>query len=313
VRAPSTVATALLIALAASVSNVHAQTGGRSAAVVLDLPASARASALGGAYAAVDGDEAALFYNPAQIATVTRAAGLSVERYLASSTLAALSAATRVGRGTAALGVQSLRFGSVPEIVPGTGGASDPGVPTGRMITAGDLAVSAGYAAPIGRVRVGIAGKYVQQSIAGTSGGTAAVDVGVSMGIAGRATAGLAVQHLGGDVRIAGVASPLPRRVRAGASLPLSLGGALDALVAADVGHVARDGLRVAGGTELTWRAAAGIALDARVGVGQRPDGSAASPLSLGGGVRVGRIALDYAYQSFDALGTTHRLGVRWR
>jgi hypothetical protein len=35
--------------------------------------------------------------------------------------------------------------------------------------------------------------------------------------------------------------------------------------------------------------------------------------VSFGGGVRARHFALDYAYQSFDALAlTTHRFGLRW-
>ena len=43
--------------------------GGQSAAIILELPASPRAMALGGAGTSLEGD-AAIFYNPAQLATV---------------------------------------------------------------------------------------------------------------------------------------------------------------------------------------------------------------------------------------------------
>jgi hypothetical protein len=34
--------------------------------------------------------------------------------------------------------------------------------------------------------------------------------------------------------------------------------------------------------------------------------------MHLGAGLRFGRIAIDYALQSMDLLGTTHRFGIRW-
>jgi hypothetical protein len=303
---------ASFVALLVLAPRVQAQAGGRNAGLVLDLPASARAAALAGAYAAVGGDDAALFYNPAQLATVTRGAGLSIERYLASSTLAALSAATRVGRGTAAVGVQSLRYGSVAEVL-ATGPADEPAYVTGREISASDVAISAGYAVAAGRVRVGAAAKYAQQSIAGTSGGAVAVDAGVAVPVGRGSRWPRAAQNLGGDLRIAGVSSPLPRRLRIGASLPLAVRGAVDVLVVADVANVERAGTTAGAGAEVTWRAPGPVSLDARVGYRQQPSGAAAPALTLGGGVGVGRLALDYAYRGHDALGATHRVGVRWR
>ena len=87
---------------------------GQTAAVVLELPASARALALGDAVTAVGHDDAMIFYNPAQLASLNGlAASLSLQRYLESTTLAALSAAAGFGPGTVGVGIQSLSYGSV--------------------------------------------------------------------------------------------------------------------------------------------------------------------------------------------------------
>jgi hypothetical protein len=103
-------------------SRAHAQ-GGANAAPVLELPASARARALGGAYVAASGDDASLFFSPAQLGTVARQAVAATEqRYVEGSTLFALSGAVRVGRSSVALGVQALDFGSVVEIIASPGG-----------------------------------------------------------------------------------------------------------------------------------------------------------------------------------------------
>src|SRR5688572_32527262 len=99
----------LLVGLAAGVPAISLAQGGRTGAIVLELPASARALALGGAYVTAGADDAALFYNPSQLATVEgRAASMSVQPYIEGSTLGAASAAFRLGPGTVGVGVQVL-------------------------------------------------------------------------------------------------------------------------------------------------------------------------------------------------------------
>ena len=111
--------------------------GGASAAIILELPASPRAMALGGAGTSLEGD-AAIFYNPAQLAAVQHvAASLSAQRYIFSSTLGAFSAAARIGPGTAAIGVQALEYGSEDEVVPDENFGGERGRLTGATVDAG--------------------------------------------------------------------------------------------------------------------------------------------------------------------------------
>src|SRR6266702_582217 len=50
-----------------------------------------------------------------------------------------------------------------------------------------------------------------------------------------------------------------------------------------------------------------------RAGYSTRPAVTDASRITLGGGVVLGRLAMDYAFQPYDALGGgTHRVGLRW-
>ncbi|HET6701513.1 MAG TPA: hypothetical protein VFH14_06910, partial [Gemmatimonadaceae bacterium] len=101
----------LFAACGALVSAPALAQGGRTSAIVLELPASARALALGGAYVTAGADDAALFYNPSQLATVEgRAASMSVQPYIEGSTLGALSAAFQLGPGTVGVGVQVLSY-----------------------------------------------------------------------------------------------------------------------------------------------------------------------------------------------------------
>ncbi|HVE77406.1 MAG TPA: PorV/PorQ family protein [Gemmatimonadaceae bacterium] len=287
----------------------------QNAAVVLELPASARALGLGGAMTAVGDDDAALFWNPAQVAAAPRrAAGLSVQNYLESTTLGALSGAARWGAGTVGIGVQVLSLGSVREVVPDPAFGGERGQETGASVSASDLALSLGYAARWRAFRVGAAAKLVRQDVAGESGNAVAGDIGAAMDlIGGRVTVAAAAQHIGSDMTVAGSRATMPTLLRAGAAGTLRR-EALTLLVAADVVRTRGFDPRVAGGAELGWRATPRVSLTARAGFAQAANGGDARGATFGGSVAVGRVALDYGYQGFDALGSaSHRVGVRYR
>lgn len=179
-----------------------------TAALVLELPSSARALGLGDAFVAVGNDEAAIFYNPAQLASLrTTAAGLSVQQYLASSTLAAAAAALRVGPGTLGVGVQVLDYGSGEAVIVGPGGP----MPTGETVTAGDYVGLLSYAVAVGGVRVGATAKFVAQRLASESGSTGAVDLGAALDVWGGATVAVSLQNVGGDITLGSSTAPLPR------------------------------------------------------------------------------------------------------
>ncbi|HEX6535537.1 MAG TPA: PorV/PorQ family protein [Gemmatimonadaceae bacterium] len=305
---------AVAAALAASsfLPSLAAAQIGSTSAVLLELPASTRALSLGNTFVAAGTDEAAIFYNPAQLAVIPKlSAGLSVQQWFLSSTLAAAAAATRVGRGTLAIGLQVLDYGSSERVLgdPNAGGGG--GDPTGTTISAGDYVASAAYALSLHGVRVGATAKYVNQRLVDESGGTGAVDVGAAFDVHG-ATIGASVQNIGGEISIAGESGPLPRMVHVGAAVPVRGVGPLDFLATAEVTHTRDEKTRGAGGVEVAYHATGGVTVLGRVGALARPTGAEISPLSFGGGLRARHLALDYAYESSDVFGAMHRVGVRW-
>jgi hypothetical protein len=309
---PSTLV--LFAACGALVSAPALAQGGRTSAIVLELPASARALALGGAYVAAGADDAALFYNPSQLATVEgRAASMSVQPYIEGSTLGALSAAFQLGPGTVGVGVQVLSYGSADEYVCDETTGCERGEPTGRTVSANDVAASVGYGMTWRTVRLGATAKYVRQSLADASGGVPALDVGAAIDVWRGATIGVSVQNVGPDLETAGSSAPLPRFLRLGASLPWRGVGPFDVLGTVEVAQHREGDVLPLGGAEVTWTSANGLAFSARVGALAHSENAATSRVSFGGGVRARHFALDYAYQSFDALAlTTHRFGLRW-
>jgi hypothetical protein len=299
------------MAASAAVSPVRAQSrGGRSAAILLELPSSPRALSLGGAYAALGSDEASIFYNPAQLATLTASsAGFSVQSYIQSSALGAFAAAMPMGPGHLGVGVQVLNYGSEDryECDVTAFPTCEHGVKTGT-VSASDLAASVGYAMMFRRVRFGGTLKYIRQNIADETGGAPAFDLGAAMDIGLGATFGVSVQNLGGRLTLGSVSGALPRAFRFGAALPRQHIGPLDITATAEVAQWSGGGTVPAGGAEVSWLATNGISLLGRVGAQSLTGETQASPLTFGGGVAARHLA-------FDLIGgATHRIGVRfWR
>ncbi len=240
-----------------------------------------------------------------------------MQRHLAQSTLGAAAAARRI-RGTVwAIGLQALAYGNEAEVAcPIAEPDCTAGDSTGRRVSAGDIAISAGFARPVGSLRAGAAVKFVRQEIAGDAGGTVAVDAGLALPLAGGVTLGAALQHAGPSLELAGTSAALPRLIRVGAaitrpaplSIPLHVTASADALWRRDASGSA------AGGLELSWRRTSDLALHARGGIVSRAPGSAARRWSLGGAVERQRLAFDYAYHDYAFLGSVHRVGVRaWK
>src|SRR5690606_12318 len=106
-----------------------------------------------------------------------------------------------------------------------------------------------------------------------------------------------------------GRASPLPGTVRAGAALDLGGAAGLRTILALDAVRV-EGTTSIATGLEAGYRAAAGFAVLARAGFdGRARSHDAASPLTLGAGLVLGRFRLDYAYRGVGPLGATHHFG----
>ena len=289
--------------------------GAQSTGIVLQLPASARAAALGNAYVAAGQDDAMIFYNPAQLEPGDRrrwAAGASVQRYAGESHAAALSTARRVGPGHFGVGLQMLDYGSIPEVVADPDYGGERGRETGARISARDFALSIGYGMQVAPFRVGATAKVVQQQVANLSDATAALDIGIATG----SPLGLfafAMQNSGGLLSVGSTTASLPLLYRIGFQLfPMPIGRTT--LVNLFEWSRDREGSYVfSGGSELQMPAG-GYRLAARIGLrARRDEGSAGSRVTFGGGLASRGLALDYGYQTIEGINLgTHRVGVRW-
>jgi len=287
---------------------LSAQTEG---SILTVLPGSTRSAALGGAGAALVGDAGAMFANPAGIATI-RHLSLegSYEPYLAGSALSTAALALRVGRWTWGVGAQTLDYGSEPEIVPDPATGGRQGMPTGASFHPYEALATTSFVYRRGFAAIGVTGKYDRQQIGAEVSDAWAGDVGLAIAVFDIMAVGVSVQNLGGDL---GNGALLARRTRAGLTLNYTDPQGTYRLLTTLEGQWTRDRSAVLVQGIEGGMVTGGVGLVGRVGYATRPSVTAASRFTFGGGVVLGRLAMDYAFQAYDALGGgTHRVGLRW-
>jgi hypothetical protein len=296
-----------LVLLAAVMRTAAAQTEGSVLAVI---PASTRAVALGGAGVALVGDATAIFANPAGIATVRRVAlEAAYERYLGGTALSVAALAMRFGQFNWGLGAHALDYGSEPEVIPDSATGGRRGTATGATFNAVDVVAASSLVYRHGLLAFGATAKYARQAIAGTATDAWAGDIGMALAVFDLMAFGVAVRNLGGDFGNA----QLPPSTAVGLTLNYTdPQGTFRLLTTGEVqwGEGTSWILGAEGGIVVGGLAGAGLV--GRVGFAARPEAITGSPVSFGAGVVIGQLQVDYAYRGFDALGTTHRLGLRW-
>ncbi len=281
------------------------------ASIVAVLPGSTRSAGLGGAGAALVGDAGAVFANPAGIATIRHlSVEASYEPYLAGTAVAAAAVALRVGRVTWGFGAQTLDYGSEPEIVPDPATGGRRGMATGAAFHPYEALAVSSVVYRRGLIAFGVSAKYDRQQIGDMVSDAWAGDAGMAIAIFDIAAFGVSVQNLGGDF---GAGARLPRRTRAGFTFNYTdpqgayrLLTTLEAQWTRDRAAVLIQG--VEGGV-----VTGGVGLVGRIGYATRAAVTDASRFTFGGGVLLGHLQVDYAFQGYQALGGgTHRVGVRW-
>jgi hypothetical protein len=252
------------------------------------LPGSTRDAGLAGAGAALLGDAAALFANPAGIASVHRlAVEVSYEQYAGGTTFGAGAVALRLGPLTWGAGALAL------------------GQPTSSPATAADELGVSGLVLRLGMVAIGSSLKYARETVAGTTTTATAGDIGAAIALFDILALGASTQNLGTGF--------LTRCTRVGFTMnyvdPQGTARLLTTIEGqwmAGVKPVLVAG--VEGGV-----VAGGIGLVARVGARGQAVPTAARPITLGAGVELGGLHLDYAYEGYASPGTPrHRVGMRW-
>lgn len=293
-----------LVAALAMAAPLAGQGAGSGSTVVLRLVPSPRGLALGAAMTAV-GDAFAVEFNPAATGLVPTRAAAAYQSLPVDVVAGAAAFGFGAPGGAAAVSLRFVDYGDVDVLV--EDGGSNVGVPTGETATGGEVTALAGYALVTGPLRIGVAGRWLRVDVAGLTDDAFAADVGALLTPVQWLAVGVAVQNLGPDVE-AGRAAPLPTTLRVGTRLSHSVGALQGLLAVEGRRREERNGLGV--GLEV-GAGSPSLRADVRVGYETRgAAGDAYSRLVFGGGVRVDRVAVDFAYRALGPLGATKQLGL---
>ena len=269
------------------------------AQTVLRLPASTRALGMGNV-GVVGRDDDVLFYNPAQL-VVARGMTLSGEHASETPvTTGAVSSAIAFGSGGVGIGGLFSRI----EVAP------TPLVP--RIVPVTSIVGTAAAAQVIKGIRLGVAGKYLGENTDSEYRSRTMVDAGLARTFMQYFTGGLSVQNIG----IVGkdLSGPLPTRATLGAS-GVGPVGPYDVVLTTAISMDDRDHrVRPAAGAEASWSWLNGYAVAVRTGVRDPVAGEKA--FTLGAGLTVDRLSLDYALETLGGLDGSHaghRIGLRIR
>jgi hypothetical protein len=283
--------------------------------LLLRLPATPRAAALGNAWVA-GRDHDVVFYNPAQLVGARGEFDVSVARIGPGTTMATLGSAFAAGKWSLTLGwgAQLLRY-SVDPAAPYPY-APDVLLSKGSADAFSSLFAVGGAIAYKG-FRMGATCKYAFDSVPAASGAAGAespphgallADVGVARNLWRGVIAG-SVQNLGGTPEDK---APLavPRQVLIGWSTARQA-GPLDLGIYTQVAM--RDGWASPGaGLEVGYSWIEGYNIALRVGA-RRPETTAEHPMAFGAAFTVDRFTIEYAIQIFDGGRTANGVTVRWR
>ncbi|MBI4424945.1 MAG: PorV/PorQ family protein [Elusimicrobia bacterium] len=279
---------------------------GASGADFLNIPVDARAAAMAGAVAASAEGAAALAWNPAGLAGLSRREVASQHgSYLGEAQVQRLGFASPLSaaRGTWGLEVMYMSVGSI--------GRTDVAGADQGSFKPHNLAVGAGYARSLGLWQLGGALRFVQSKISKTA-STLALDLGTRLELAPGIDVGAALRHLGPGLTY-GQRDPLPTALQAGAAWRPRERWLLSADVSLPRDQVPALHL----GAETSLYRAAPARIVGRLGYGTRGLGvEGVAGIGFGFGLRwdsrTATLGLDYATLPTGELGLTHLVGLSY-
>lgn len=296
--------------LAALPAGAWASGPGTTAAPFLKAAMSPRAVAVGGAYSAMADDSGAVFVNPAGLAQFSqREAALDFSTYLQDARMGNLSYAGEVRGNRFGLGVTFMTVGGIER----RGLADRVGiVPEAGTFGASDMAVTLCYARKdfspelLPNLDGGLSAKFIRSSIDDKNAVALAVDAGAIYRASAKIKFSLALQNLGTKMKFVDEADPLPLNVRAGGAYAVSERLKLAAELA---GWLQDEKFYPSLGAEYWFRDALALRGGYKFGYDTANLGPEVG-LSLGFGVKVKGLGVDYSFLPFGDLGSVHRFGI---
>lgn len=282
---------------------------GTTAAPFLKVAMNPRAVAMGGAFSSLADDSGAVFVNPAGLAQFKqREVGVDFTSYFQDAKMGNFSYAGKIAGSRFGLGVTLMNVSGIEK----RSAADSAGVvPDIGSFDSNDLAVSLAYArknvlpGALDNLDAGMTVKVIRSSIDEDNAYAFAVDAGAIYHATDKMNFSLVMQNLGTEMKFKDVSDPLPLSLKAGMLYKLkprlNLTGELGEYFRDEKFYPAfggeywfRDSFALRGGYKFGYDTAN---LGAEVG------------LSLGFGLKVAGLGVDYAYLPFGDLGNVHRFG----
>ena len=283
---------------------------GTTTADFLNLPAGARAAAMGGAYTAIAEEASAVYWNPAGLVQIPKLSAVFMRaQYLEEISYQYAAYAHRLSYDTVLAGsVLMTDIGSITERDL-SGGI----MPSGSF-TPRDQVFTLSYSKAILEfsdkdidVSVGVSAKYIKSSIV-SSAKSYAGDVGIMTYNFGDIPYRLAVTatNMGGGLKYDRESNPLPLTFKLGAAInPFR-----NILVATDIVLPKQNNPNVLIGTELALTPNELTRLCVRAGLNVQQMHDGIGGLSVGVGATLHFFSLDYAFVPMGELGSTHRISL---
>lgn len=289
--------------------------GERPTYLFLQNDVSARASAMAGSFVSMQGDPAGLFYNPATISTVTApVASIGYTSHVLDIKSGFAAYVQKFEElGIVGLGVNYFNYGTF-------NGMNDQGISTGTF-GAGDMAFSLTLANPMEQdLYYGVTAKYIYSSISEANSSGLALDLGVMYVIPGddEITLGAALTNMGSQIDYYGSEKePLPFEIKIGgtikpAHLPLQLNLNFHKLNEEKDSFFDKFSAFTVGG-EFTLSKALRFRFgynnerrkELKIGTSAKMAG-----FSLGGGLVMKGLRLDYGFNSYGEIGSISRITI---
>jgi len=289
-------------------AGAYASGAGTTAANFLKVAMGPRAVSMAGAFSALANDSGAVFVNPAGLAQFDeREAALDFSTYLQDAKMGNVSYAGKVGDKRFGFGATFLAVGGIERREGDIAGV----VPALGTFGSDDMAVTLAYAKKdvmpetMPRLDGGLSVKFIRSSIYDKSAFAVAADAGVIYRATEKTNIALVLQNLGTKMKFDEVADPLPVCLKAGL-----LYKPTDKLnITGEVSEYLQDEkFYPAVGAEYWFRKAFALRGGYKYGYDTANLGAEVG-LSLGFGVKVAGLGVDYAFLPFGDLGSVHRFG----
>ncbi|MDD5067083.1 MAG: PorV/PorQ family protein [bacterium] len=295
---------------------------GTKSMTFLNIAPNARVAGLGESFTALADDVSAIYWNPAGLSILKNMeVGLNYNMYFDDMSYLNLQFSRSFRFGSIGLNISSFNYGGIDNYVNGS---------LAGTIDSSDLMVMLGYSASLlNDLYFGINFKYVLEKLTSEYSGTAlAGDIGllyvnplgtlVKQSYIKPLNFGIMVQNIGVGPKFEKEANSLPLNIRFGFSYKLRFAYAvaklkdinflLDFIAPSDSGF----GIRY--GTELWWyNLASGLDAALRLGLKAPQDLGFTSGLTVGVGLRIISLEIDYSFVNFGDLGLTHRMGLDYK